>query len=79
MVPVRPPMGDRVKSLVLVMELKILFDVQILKSSQNYMVNIWPRIGWICFQVFSVDSPPNDCYCFQIKLIPLSHKITAEL
>ena len=25
------------------------------------------------------DSPPNDCYCFLIKLIPLSHKITAEI
>ena len=43
MVPVRPPMGDRFKSIVLVTELEILFDVQILKSSQNIMVNMWPR------------------------------------
>ena len=36
-------MGNRVKSLLLVMELEILFDVKILKSSQNIMVNMWPR------------------------------------
>ena len=29
--------------------------------------------------IYISDRTPNDCYCFLIKLILLSHKITAEI